>query len=58
MTRFRVFPRRTKATPDDLGVRIGPPGLFDEADEIDISVTFPWASNLWVWCVTFRRTEP
>lgn len=40
--RLRVFPRRTKATPDDSGVRIGTPELFDEADEIDISVTFTW----------------
>ena len=40
---IRVFPRRTKATPDDEGVRIGVgPGLFDEADEIHISVVFTW----------------
>ena len=40
---IRVFPRRTKATPIDGLVRIGePPGLFDEADEIHISVTFTW----------------
>lgn len=40
---IRVFPRRTKATPDDDLVRIGcEPNLFDEADEIHISVTFTW----------------
>ena len=40
---MRVFPRRTKATPDDDMVRIGtPPGMFDEADEVHISVTFTW----------------
>ena len=40
---IRVFPRRTKATPVDDLVRIGtPPGLFDEADEVHISVTFTW----------------
>lgn len=40
---IRVFPRRTNATPDDELVRIGTgPGLFDEADEIHISVTFSW----------------
>lgn len=39
---LRVFPRRTKATPTDEDVRIGYPGLFDEADEIRISVTFTW----------------
>lgn len=37
---IRVFPRRTKATPIDETVRFGPPGLFDEADEVHVSVTF------------------
>ena len=40
--RLRVFPRRTRATPCDDGVRIGEPGLFDEADKVDVSVTFSW----------------
>jgi hypothetical protein len=40
---IRVFPRKTKATPDDKDVRINvPPGFFDEADEIHISVAFTW----------------
>lgn len=39
---IRVFPRKTKATPDDDLVRFGPPDLFDEADEVHISVTFTW----------------
>lgn len=39
---IRVFPRKTSATPDDDLVRFGPPGLFDEADEIHVSVTFTW----------------
>lgn len=40
---LRIFPRRTKATPDDHMVRIGThPGMFDDADEIHISVTFTW----------------
>jgi hypothetical protein len=40
---IRVFPRKTKATPDDENVRINcAPGLFDEADEIHVSVTFTW----------------
>jgi hypothetical protein len=40
---IRVFPRRTAATPDDDLVRIAtPPGLFDEADEVHVSVTFTW----------------
>lgn len=40
---IRVFPRRTNATPDDEDVRINCfPELFDEADEIHISVAFTW----------------
>lgn len=39
---IRVFPRRTNATPIDDDVRIGYPSLFDEADWIEISVTFTW----------------
>jgi len=40
---IRVFPRRTRATPDDELVRIGcAPTLFDEADEVHVSVTFTW----------------
>jgi len=40
---IRVFPRKTSATPDDENVRINtPPGLFDEADAVHISVAFTW----------------
>lgn len=40
---IRVFPRKTKATPVDDLVRIGKgPDLFDEADEVHISVAFTW----------------
>lgn len=40
---IRVFPRRTKATPTDDMARVGcSPGLFDEADEVHVSVTFTW----------------
>ena len=39
---IRVFPRETKATPDDENVRLGPPGLLDEADKVHISVAFSW----------------
>jgi len=43
MTRLiRVFPRKTKATPDDGLARFGPPDLFDEADEVHVSVTFTY----------------
>jgi hypothetical protein len=51
---IRVFPRRTKATPDDALVAIGSPDLFSEhteADKVHISVTFTWdipvAENLY-----------
>jgi len=39
---IRVFPRKTKATPDDALARFGAPDLFDEADEVHISVTFTY----------------
>lgn len=39
---IRVFPRRTNATPDDDGVRISAPGLFDEPDDVRVSVTWTW----------------
>jgi len=39
---IRVFPRRTKLTPDDDLVRFDTPGFFDEADEVHISVLFTW----------------
>lgn len=40
MRLIRVFPRKTMATPDDELARFGPPNLFDEADEVHVSVTF------------------
>lgn len=40
MRLIRVFPRITKATPQDDLARFGPPELFDEADEVHVSVTF------------------
>jgi hypothetical protein len=40
---IRVFPRKTKATPTDENVRINcGPGLWDEADEVHVSVAFTW----------------
>ncbi len=36
----RVFPRRTKASPDDDLAFFRPPELFDEADEVHVDVTF------------------
>lgn len=47
---IRVFPRRTAATPDDELVRIAEGlSLFDEADEVHISVTFTWDIPLAEW---------
>jgi hypothetical protein len=39
---IRVFPRRTKATPNDALAYVGPPDLFAEADEVHVSVTFTY----------------
>ena len=39
----RVFPRRTKYTPDDNLVYISPPGLFDgDFDSVLVSCLFTW----------------
>src|SRR5437868_10686810 len=40
MALIRVFPRKTKATPDDPLAYYGPPDLFAEGDEVHIDVTF------------------
>jgi hypothetical protein len=39
---IRVFPRKTNATPNDSLVRFGSPGLFDECDEVHVSVTWTY----------------
>jgi len=39
---IRVFPRRTKATPDDALAYVGPPDLFAEGDEVHVSVSFTY----------------
>jgi hypothetical protein len=39
---IRVFPRKTKATPDDELCYFGPPDFFAEADEVHVSVTFTY----------------
>jgi len=40
MRLIRVFPRRTKATPDDPLAYVGAPDMFAEADAVHVSVTF------------------
>lgn len=42
MKLIRVFPRLTKATPDDPLAYLGPPDMFADADEVHVSVTFTW----------------
>lgn len=56
---IRVFPRITRATPRDGDAFFGPPGLFAEADEVHVSVTFTadkaraeWLAEQW------RRVAP
>jgi hypothetical protein len=39
---YRVFPRKTNATPDDDCVRFDEPGLFDNPDKVMVSVTWTW----------------
>jgi len=47
---IRVFPRKTKATPDDALAYVGEPDLFAQADAVHISVAFtydkPYAEQL------------
>lgn len=42
MRLIRVFPRKTKATPDDALAYFGPPDLFAQADEVHVSVAFTY----------------
>lgn len=51
---IRVFPRKTKASPDDELAHFGVPDLFCEADEVHVSVTFTadkqraeWLAEQW-----------
>ena len=49
MRLVRVFPRRTKATPDDALAYCGPPDMFVQADEVHIDVTFTYDLPLAEW---------
>lgn len=40
MRLIRVFPRKTKASPDDELAYFGPPDLFAQADKVHVSVAF------------------
>jgi hypothetical protein len=39
---IRVFPRKTKASPDDPLAKFGPPNLFSDCDQVHISVAFTY----------------
>ena len=39
---IRVFPRKTKASPDDALAYFGPPDLFAQGDEVHVSVAFTY----------------
>lgn len=62
MTRLiRVFPRRTKASPDDDLAYFGPPDMLAEADEVHISVAFTqdkpraeWLAEQWRFVAPVR----
>ncbi len=49
MKLVRVFPRRTKATPDDELAFFGPPRFDTEADEVHIDVTFTYDKPYAEW---------
>ncbi len=56
---IRVFPRRTKASPDDALAYFGPPDLFSEADEIHIDVTFTYDKPIADWLAQqWRHVAP
>src|SRR6516225_10700170 len=46
MRLIRVFPRRTRATPNDALAYFGPPDLLAEADEVHVSCTFSYDKPL------------
>lgn len=56
MKLIRVFPRRTKQTPNDENAYVGEPTLFAEADKVMVSCTFTWdkteaerLAEAWKW---------
>jgi hypothetical protein len=49
MRLIRVFPRKTKASPDDNLAYFGPPDFFAQADEVHIDVTFTYDKPIAEW---------
>jgi hypothetical protein len=59
MKLIRVFPRRTRATPDDELARFAPPGLFDECDEVHVDCTFTYDKPKAEWLAEqWERVAP
>ena len=59
MNLVRVFPRQTKATPNDERAYFGPPDMFVEADEVHVSVTFTWDKPRAEWLAEqWRHVAP
>ena len=62
MRLIRVFPRRTKATPNDALAYFGPPDRFAEADEVHVDCTFTYdkrtALSRWRRIVIRLRVTP
>lgn len=59
MRLIRVFPRKTKASPEDELAYFGPPGLFAEADEVHIDVTFTYDKPAAEWLAEqWRHVAP
>ena len=56
---IRVFPRKTKATPDDELAYCGPPDLFAAADEVHVSVAFTYDKPKAEWLAEqWRHVAP
>lgn len=60
-----MFPRRTRATPDDALAYVGEPDMFAEADEVHVSVTFTWdipeaerLEKAWRWIAPTKMGGP
>lgn len=55
----RVFPRRTKASPNDELAYFGPPDLFAHADEVHVDCTFTWDKPRAEWLAEqWQRIAP
>lgn len=59
MRLIRVFPRKTKASPDDTLAYFGPPDFFAAADQVHIDVTFTYDKPMAEWLAEqWRHVAP